>query len=90
MKSVHKIQKDKTFNENFILQWQNEKWPKNSQILQNGQMRFFMANALQKWPNFSKLAMKWSIWQPCSFLLRSLLLYYQCCHSVVTEKHYIS
>jgi len=27
-------------------------------MLQNGQMRFFMANAVKKWPNFSKLAMK--------------------------------
>jgi len=36
----------------------------NRQILHNGQVRFFMASALQKWPIFSKLAMKWSIWQP--------------------------
>jgi len=26
---------------------------------------FFMASAVHKWPNFSKLAMKWPIWQPC-------------------------
>ena len=42
-----------------------EKMAKNCQILQNGQMRFFMASAVKKWPNFSKLAMKWPIWQPC-------------------------
>ena len=29
-------------------------------------MRFFMASALQKWPNVSKLAMKWPILQPCA------------------------
>ena len=28
-------------------------------------MRFFMDSAVKKWPNFSKLAMKWPIWQPC-------------------------
>ena len=60
MKTVQKINKDKLFNENLISQWQNEK----CQILHNGQVRFFMASALQKWPNFSKLAMKWPIWQP--------------------------
>ena len=38
---------------------------KNGQILQNGQMCFFMASPVQKWPNFSKLAMKWPIWQAC-------------------------
>jgi len=43
----------------------NQKWPKNGQISQNGQMRFFMACAVKKWPNFSKLAMKWPVWHPC-------------------------
>jgi len=43
MKTVQKIQKDKMFNENLILQWQTEK---NGQILQNGQMRFFMASTV--------------------------------------------
>jgi len=33
-----------------------KKWPKSGQILQNGQLRFFMASAFQKWPNFSKSA----------------------------------
>jgi len=41
--------------------WPNfTKWPN----------AFFMASALQKWPNSSKLAMKWPIWQPwnsCSY-----------------------
>jgi len=36
-----------------------KKWPKNGGCLQNGQMRFSMVSALQKWPNFLKLAMKW-------------------------------
>jgi len=31
-------------------------------------MRFFMASAVKKWPNFWKLAMKWPIWQPCAVL----------------------
>jgi len=25
-----------------------------------------MASAVKKWPFFSKLAMKWPIWQPCA------------------------
>jgi len=25
---------------------------------------FSIASAVKKWPNFSKLAMKWPIWQP--------------------------
>ena len=29
-------------------------------------MRFFMVSAIQKWPNFSKLAMKCPVWQPCT------------------------
>jgi len=29
-------------------------------------MSFLMASALKTWPKFSKLAMKWPIWQPCS------------------------
>jgi len=37
---------------------------KKSQILQNGQIRFFMASAFKKSPKCSKLAMKWPIWQP--------------------------
>ena len=37
---------------------------RNGRMLHNGQMRFFMASAVKKWPNFSKLAMKWPIWQP--------------------------
>jgi len=35
-----------------------KKWQKKCQILQNGQMCFFMASAVKNWPNFSKLAMK--------------------------------
>jgi len=27
-------------------------------------MPFFVASAVKKWPNFSKLIMKWPIWQP--------------------------
>jgi len=49
---------------------------KKSQILQNGQMRFFIANAVKKWPKFSKLAMKWPgnpepWWSGVSWALRS-------------------
>jgi len=29
---------------------------KNGQILQNSQMSFFMASAVKKWPNISKMA----------------------------------
>ena len=43
--------------------WKNSQ--NNGQISQNGKMCFFVASALQKWPSFSKLAMKWPIWQPC-------------------------
>ena len=43
----------------------NQDYRKNGQNLQEGQMRFFMASAVKKWRNFSKLAMKWPIWQPC-------------------------
>jgi len=60
--TVQKIQKDKIFDENLISQRQTKK---NGQILHNGQMRFFMASAVNKWPNFSKLTMKWPVWQPC-------------------------
>jgi len=41
------------FNENSVLQRQTEKIAK---FYTNGQMRFFMASALQKWPNFLRLA----------------------------------
>jgi len=37
---------------------------KNGQNSQSNQMCFFMVIALQKWQNFSKLAIKWPIWQP--------------------------
>jgi len=37
---------------------------KSGQIVQNDQMRFFIASALQKWPNFLKLAMKWPSGNP--------------------------
>ena len=57
--------KRQNINENLILQWQTKIWPKKGQILQNGQMRFFMASAVKKWPNFWKFAIKWPIWQPC-------------------------
>jgi len=50
----------------------NQKIAKNDQILQNGQMRFFMASAVKKWPNFSKLAIKWPIWQHCPILLSGI------------------
>jgi len=44
----------------------NQKYgQKNGKILQNGQMRFFMASTVKKWPKFSKLAIQWPIWQPC-------------------------
>jgi len=59
MNAVQKIQKDNIFNETLFY---SDK-PKNGQILQNGQIRFFMASAVKKWPNISKLAMKWPIWQ---------------------------
>jgi len=39
----------------------------------NGQMRFFMASAVKKWPNFSKLAMNWPISQPWSHSTKRLL-----------------
>jgi len=66
MNTVEKY-KDIIFSENLILLWQTEKMVKNGQILQNGQMHFFMAGAVKKWPNFLKLAMKWPIRQPwCS------------------------
>jgi len=32
---------------------------------------FFVARALQKWPNVSKLAIKWPIWQPWSCISAS-------------------
>jgi len=41
----------------------NQKWPKNSQISQNGQMRFYMSNAVKNgqifwnWPRYG---------QPCN------------------------
>jgi len=65
MKTVQKIQKDKIFNENLVSQITNQSLTnqKNCQILHSGQVRFFMASALKKWPNFSKLVMKWTIWQ---------------------------
>ena len=47
---------------------------KNGQILWNGQMCFFRASALKKWPNILKLAMKWPIWQPCWWWTCSSLL----------------
>jgi len=36
----------------------------NQKMAQNGQMRFFMASAVKKWQNVSKLAVKWPVWQP--------------------------
>ena len=51
---------------NFILQRQTKNGQKNGQILKTGQMCFFMASRVKKWPHFSKLAMKWLIWKPWS------------------------
>jgi len=45
-----------------VKNWKNGQ--KNGQISKNGQACFFIASAFKKWSNFSKLAMKWPIWQP--------------------------
>jgi len=64
MKTAQKMQKDKIFKVT------NRK---NGQILQDGQIRCFMASAVKKWPRFSKLAMNWPIWQPWSHATKRLL-----------------
>jgi len=67
---------------------------KNGQIFQNGQMCFFMASVFKKWPNFSKLAMKWPMWQLwyCSWTPRThrkqdILLWIH--HSLVQLHYFI-
>ena len=60
MKSLQKMQKDKIFIENFIC----AKTEKMAKVYKMAMCVFSWPAHLKKWPNFSKLAMKWPIWQP--------------------------
>ena len=63
---MNKTEKGKIFHVNVISQWQNEKMAKKWLNFTKWPSVFFMDSAFQKWPYFSKLAMKWPIWLPCS------------------------